>query len=206
MFTFLNENQGSVMAVLTLVYVIATGLICHANYKSVKAMNRQVDEQERQFDENNRPLIEITLSALGKFVFLIMRNSGNRFADSIKIAFHNEYVNKISDTSFKRRLHSFSEEEWHLLAGKDTSFYFCNFDEYKSLKGNSVNIHINYQDCNKKKYDGEQLINFDSYESLTYAAPPIERIGETLGRIEAHIKCLTLLNETKGMYGKDDSK
>ena len=38
---WLNENNGFAMALLTLVYVIATILICIFNYKSAKSAKEQ---------------------------------------------------------------------------------------------------------------------------------------------------------------------
>lgn len=42
--TWLNDNNGFVMAILTFVYVVATILICVFNYKSAKATNEQTKE------------------------------------------------------------------------------------------------------------------------------------------------------------------
>ena len=41
---WLNENNGFIMALLTLVYVIATIFICIFNYKSAKATKEQTKE------------------------------------------------------------------------------------------------------------------------------------------------------------------
>ena len=51
--TWMNNNNGFVMAVLTFVYVIATIFICIFNGKSASATRRQTEEAQRQFEESN---------------------------------------------------------------------------------------------------------------------------------------------------------
>ena len=54
-----------VMVWITVVYVIATILICYANLKSARATREQVAESKRQFEESKRlekmPYFDITV-------------------------------------------------------------------------------------------------------------------------------------------------
>jgi uncharacterized membrane protein len=54
---WMNNNNGFIMGILTLVYVIATIFICFFNYKSARASRKQTEESERQFKATNRPRI-----------------------------------------------------------------------------------------------------------------------------------------------------
>lgn len=61
---FLNSNNGALMVIITIVYVVATVLICIFNYKSSKAANKQLEESKRQFSEtvrlNHLPVLTIS--------------------------------------------------------------------------------------------------------------------------------------------------
>lgn len=59
--TFLNNNEGALMVIITFVYVIATCAICWANISSakaskaqLKASNEQLEEAKREHEENIR--------------------------------------------------------------------------------------------------------------------------------------------------------
>lgn len=54
MITWINDNNGFVMAILTFVYVIATIFICIYNGKSANATRKQTEESQHQFEESNR--------------------------------------------------------------------------------------------------------------------------------------------------------
>ena len=52
--TFLNNNEGALMVIITLIYVIATIRICRANIKAADAAREQLVESKRQFEETRR--------------------------------------------------------------------------------------------------------------------------------------------------------
>ena len=47
--TFLNNNEGALMVIITLIYVIATIRICRANIKAADAAREQLVESKQQF-------------------------------------------------------------------------------------------------------------------------------------------------------------
>lgn len=49
------------MVIITLIYVIATIFICRANIKSARASKEELAEIKRQYEEENRPHIEVEL-------------------------------------------------------------------------------------------------------------------------------------------------
>ena len=51
---FLNNNEGALMVIITLIYVIATIRICRANIKAADAAREQLVESKRQFEETRR--------------------------------------------------------------------------------------------------------------------------------------------------------
>lgn len=51
---FLNNYNGALMVIITAIYVIATIIICIANYNSAKDTREQLEESKRQFAESQR--------------------------------------------------------------------------------------------------------------------------------------------------------
>jgi len=52
MFSWMNGNQGAIMALLTLVYVIATIVICYYNNKSAKVASQQLAAMKKSQIQN----------------------------------------------------------------------------------------------------------------------------------------------------------
>lgn len=52
MIQWMNENDGFLMAIITFVYVIATGLICYFNGKSAASSRKQIEEAQKQQKQN----------------------------------------------------------------------------------------------------------------------------------------------------------
>ena len=71
--------SGWVLVVITSVYVIATILICRYNFLSAKATKEQTSELRRQFDETNRPNIDVTHEIVrGGLFCLKIENTGKK--------------------------------------------------------------------------------------------------------------------------------
>lgn len=84
--TWMNNNNGFVMAVLTFVYVIATIFICIFNGKSASATRRQTEEAQRQFEESNRAhVIPRFVTLEGQLYCLAFHNIGKTMAEKLII-------------------------------------------------------------------------------------------------------------------------
>lgn len=91
--SFLNENNGALMAIITAVYVIATILIFWANNKSAKATERQLEatknqleESKRQYEDKKRleimPYIQFEESSgLGEHILHLALDSSNKYSE-----------------------------------------------------------------------------------------------------------------------------
>ena len=91
--SWLNENSGVVMAILTLVYVVATILICIFNAKSAKATKEQTLESIRQYRNANRPNIVPCFTMIeGALFCLTFKNIGNECAKNLKISINQEWI------------------------------------------------------------------------------------------------------------------
>lgn len=94
-----NANSGFIMALLTLVYVIATILICIFNYKSAKATKEQTKESYSQFIENNRAHIVPKIIELeGEMLCLSFQNIGKDIATEVIIDVNEKWLKKLELT------------------------------------------------------------------------------------------------------------
>ena len=68
---WINANQGAIMAILTLIYVVATIFILRANSSSVKEMEKTREEENRPYvvaylDSNTHGVVKFVLKNIGK--------------------------------------------------------------------------------------------------------------------------------------------
>ena len=84
------------MVIITFVYVIATIFISWANFKSAKVSNEQLKEMQKQFEENNRPHIEVEFIYVKRsFYGLRFINNGNVLAKNVKIKLSSDFVDTL---------------------------------------------------------------------------------------------------------------
>lgn len=87
------------MVVITFVYVVATALICYANFKSAKASKAQLEEMQKQYDEENRPYITTeVIYEKRAFYGLRFTNHGKRIANHVTIDLEDSFINCLKDS------------------------------------------------------------------------------------------------------------
>lgn len=96
---WLNTNNGFAMALLTLVYVVATIFICIFNYQSALAARKQTEEAQKQFEESNRAKVIPRFIALeGQLYCLAFHNVGHTMAEHLVISVSKEWLDCLRRT------------------------------------------------------------------------------------------------------------
>lgn len=113
------------MVGITIVYVIATLFICLANMKSAKATREQLAETRRQFEEQNRPDIEVEFHYVRKaFYCLSFINRGKHNADHVTISFDKGFIESLENDNYKELLRKQEGKECVLGAGRHYDVFF----------------------------------------------------------------------------------
>ncbi|MFR8003245.1 MAG: hypothetical protein ACLU62_10050 [Hydrogeniiclostridium sp.] len=96
-------NSDWAMVIITGIYVIATIFICWANIKSAQASKAQLNEMQRQYAEENRPLVEVEFHYI-KRTWYVLRfvNHGNKTAQQVKIHLESAFVNSLPEESIRK--------------------------------------------------------------------------------------------------------
>ena len=87
---------------ITGVYVIATIAICVANFKSANATRKQLQEQQRQFNESNRAFVTVTFEIIRSgLAMLHIQNTGKQIAQNVHISISQRFESNIKDKYVK---------------------------------------------------------------------------------------------------------
>ena len=98
---FLNENNGALMVLITLIYVIATIAIWLANKQSAKSSEKQLQESKRQFSELNRPYITCQYILSDRmFCGIRIQNYGNLVAKNLHIHVNEDFIDALNPKNF----------------------------------------------------------------------------------------------------------
>lgn len=148
---WLNYNSGSIMAVLTFVYVIATILILVSNSRSTKIANEQLLEMKEQFYEEFRPILTIEPISWGnnEIIFRIT-NIGNRAAKNIYL----EYLTQVFKINGNERIiegqHKYEVLADDRLLQPQKSFEYT-LDNYITENSKTIDVILFYESY-KKEY------------------------------------------------------
>ncbi len=122
---FLDCHEGSLMVLITAVYVLATILICWANMKSAKAAQDQLAEAKRQYVEENRPRITYEVIFENRTWYgMRFTNHRRRVTTHVQIKFDSDFLNSLSKDSAIDRLNTLQQQEFVLGIGQSYSYFF----------------------------------------------------------------------------------
>ena len=153
------------MVFITLVYVIATFFISWANFKSAKVSNEQLKEMQKQFEENNRPHIEVEFIYVKRsFYGLRFINNGNVLAKNVEIKLSSDFVDTL-EPSMKEILQKQEGKSCIIGAHQSYDLYFGTNEYLKNDCKIAANGEITY--CTGgKEYKESFSIDLENYMTL----------------------------------------
>lgn len=163
---FLDEHEGSLMVLITAIYVVATIFICRANIKSAQATREQLVEGKRQYEEEHRPYISYQLIFENRTWYgMRFTNHGRRVANHVQIKLDQEFLNSISKSQFSNGLKKLQDKEFSLGIGQSYDIFF-GADEFRSNSNmKPISGEIIYQDA-QATYCEPFFIDFSKYATI----------------------------------------
>ena len=187
------------MVIITFVYVIATIFICNANIKSAKASKEELIEIKRQYNDENRPRIEVEF-CYEQRVWYVVRfvNHGKQTAQNVKIVFDEEFINSLPEQAFRDTLQKQKEKECIIVFQQHYDLYIGS----NELRGNEnmkpVTGKLKYRD-EKSTYESDIYIDIENYAtfvSSTSEDPMVKELKNIKKEIEG-LKRAIVLNSSK---------
>lgn len=150
------------MVILTFVYVIATIAICIFNYKSAKATREQIAESKRQFEEVNRPYVNIVFEIVkGGLACLIISNNGSKIAENVKININKNFLDLLNEQD-RKQIMKFTSES--IVIGINQKWILCigSHLELTKLSKEKIIVDITYND-GEKQFKDKSTITLNGY-------------------------------------------
>ena len=172
--SWLNDNSGFIMALLTFVYVVATILICFFNYKSAKATTDQTMESYKQFIENSRArIIPKIIELEGDIICLSFQNIGKDIATDVIINVNEQWLKKLEKTftypEVAEHLRTIKKKKLFLTVDQQLCYGLFvagnGHNDYDILATVPLKIDISYKSMDKE-YKEHFDISLDGYNYM----------------------------------------
>ena len=146
-------------AVGTIAMAIVTFCSLRQNDRLLEENKKQLDEMKRQWEEDNKPQLDITLiESPGLYdlnsTSIQIYNYGKSLANNVIVSFEEEFLKSIPVKSLQDYLYNLKTLKFRILPGRSIIIHFCNFKDNNKEPGFVL--------CDKKISMDEkyELVNF----------------------------------------------
>ena len=183
-------NPDWAMVIITGIYVIATIFICWANIKSAQASKAQLNEMQRQYAEENRPVVEAEFHYI-KRTWYVLRfvNYGNKTAQQVKIHLESAFVNSLPEESIRKELERIKGKECIIGVGQHYDLFIGS----NKLRGNpnmkSITGMIEYE-SQGNSYKSDIFVDLEHYMTFYSTNTDEDEILKSIKNISVELKSI----------------
>ena len=161
-FCWLNKNGGF----LTFLTALASLITCIVSLISAKAAWAQVREMRRQYEEENRPNIEVEfLYSKRTFYGLRFVNRGKCTAYNVKILLDSAFIDNLPNHKFSELLRKQEDKVCVIGVGQHFDLYFGSHEYVQQTDKLPAKGKVSYQ-SNGNNYENEFYIDLESYATI----------------------------------------
>lgn len=151
------------MVIITAVYVAATILICYYNYQSAKASKEQLSEMKKQYNEENRPNLEVEfIYERRSWYGLRFINHGKRTAQDVHIQFDQKFIDSLPEESFRLLLTKQKDKKCIIGVGQHYDLFIGGSKLLRCPNMIPVTGVITYQ-SNGEIYSSDISVDLENY-------------------------------------------
>lgn len=170
---FLNANQGALLVVLTLVYVVATVVLVIANARTLREMRLTREEQQR-------PYVVVSFEdRRGGLLCLVLTNLGGSPAHGLSVEVDAKIIERLSEKS-RAKISSLKNAALVLVPQQKLIFALGGLTDFHSLPRGSVRLR--YRDRVGNTYDEETEFDFPSFGPALIYGPELDELKTVLAK------------------------
>lgn len=129
---------------------IGTFAMAIMTYKTLKQNNEQLYELKRQWEEEHRPRINISIAIYRKALFIKIKNIGVGNATDIKMSFNKDFIEKLPKAKYKEMYENVEKRSFTIEYG-ESKYILIGFyqDIQKEWENKNVVLNIVGTYCSK---------------------------------------------------------
>lgn len=185
-----------VMVIITGVYVVATIAICVANFKSAKASKMQLEVMKKQYEEENRPYVEVELHYERHLIYsLRFVNHGKQTAQRFRVDFNHEFTESLPEPSFRRNIEKQKGKECIIGVGQHYDLFIGSNKLREITSWVPIKGRITYQ-SNGNLYESDIFIDLENYMTFFSINEDNREHKEWMDVLRENNKTLTQINNS----------
>ncbi len=167
------------MVIITGIYVIATIVLCAFNYSTSKAAQLQVEKMQEQFDEENRPKIDIHFDMIRSgLACFVIENVGRTAAENVCVRLNDSFLDNLEDHLAERFI-ALSEANLYLSSGQKAYLLLGGQNRFEIISRTVAKFDVTY-----KGYSEHMEIDLSQYKGFLLYQSPLEDISKHLKHIQ----------------------
>lgn len=162
---------------------IGTILMVFITYKTLKQNNEQLDELKRQWEEEHRPRINISIAIYRKALFIKIKNIGVGNATDIKISFNKDFVDKLPKTKY-REMYENVEKRSFTIENGESKYILIGFYQDIQKEWENKNVVLNITGTYCSKYIINETFHMEDYITQRFVV-----VKDALSEIADGLSC-----------------
>lgn len=177
-----------IMVVITIVYVFATIAIFITNHNATKAAQDSIKEMRREFEEMNRPLVEVEFVYVQKtFLALRFSNHGRQTAYNVTIDISQDFIDSLDEAVWLNEVNKQKDKTCIIGVGQHYDLFFGDRHYLKKENKIPVTGKVKYE-SNGRKYTDEFYVNLDKYMTIYSVTTDEEKLRELIRNQNQELK------------------
>ena len=189
-----------IMVGVTIDYVIATVCIFIANNKSAKAAEKQLQQMKKQFEENDRPILEAEFLYSGSYFGIRFRNHGNHTAQKVAISLSDDFITSVESVDrfgVVKNLRTQLQREKVVGVHQHYDIILGKYDDYKRIEERIPATGRILYYYNDKAYKSDFYFDFDSYNPVYTIGSPDDALIKEISELSNQLRQMNMRSITK---------
>ena len=159
---YIGSIGSFMMVVVAFFTLIQNSRTVQQNEILVAQNKEQLDELKRQWEEEHRPRINISIIVYRKAFFIKIKNIGKENAIDINITFNKEFIENLRKEDYKQMYYAVEKRPFVIEEGEAKYLFigFCD-DIHNEWNGENVVLKIHGTYCNK--YHIDETFNMEEF-------------------------------------------
>lgn len=184
MIEYLNQNQGAITALLTVVLIGINIAYCIIN-------RSQVREMKTQWKKSQEPHITATIYGVNTFVYFKITNIGHEVATDLKLFIDDKIINCFSEfdpSGNRKKLHAFENHGIILLPGK--TIYVPAYVKYSKIEEWTITLKCRYNSIGGDEFEQNYAIDLKMFGAFDDYDPRMQKYEQQLERIDQSLRSI----------------
>lgn len=194
------------MVIITAVYVVATIFICWANIKSAKASKAQLQEMQKQYAEENRPIIEVEFHHIKRTWYVVrFVNYGNKTAYHVKIHLEQDFIDSLPEENFRKELERIKDKECIIGVGQYYDLFIGSNKLRKNSNWKPLSGNIEYKSFGNI-YKSDIFVDLEHYMTFFSFNTEEEELLKSINKINKELNGIKKSLNVRNNIEKSDIK